>query len=219
MLSSSPGDSSDIANVPGSPGAGEIIVCPTSKKDYVLRGNYYNRPLWSWANMEVGQTMISQTPGLPGTLAISLESPGDEDNTSVGVRRAGTHSGPPKPPSNFQKVPRISGPAEGKNRKKLKPIAGKGGPECRIAPGVLWRKCGQSPRLLSNNDLTPQRDSWKKITNKLKLQGLAVFSISPAKYSFGAFPGGNSGGWGAARATDSALGEHAGHTARLAASS
>ena len=205
--------------MPGGSRAGEIIVGTSSKKEPILKGNYYNRPLWSWANMEQVQTMISQTPGLPGTLAISLESPGDEDDTSVGVRRAGTHSGPSKPPPNFQKVPRISGPAEGKNRKKLKPKAGIGGSDGRIARGVRWRKCGQSPRLLSNDDFTPQRDSWKKITTKLKLQGLAVFSLPAAKNSFGVFPGGKFRRMGAARATDSESGEHGEHTARLAASS
>ena len=67
--------------------------------------------------MQLVLTMISQALGLPGMLAISLESPGDEDDTSVGVRRAGSHSELSKLLPNLRKFLRISGPAEEKNQK------------------------------------------------------------------------------------------------------
>jgi len=48
--------------------------------------------------------MISPVPGPLGTLTISLESPEDEDDPSVGVQRTRTHSGPSNPLPNFEKV-------------------------------------------------------------------------------------------------------------------
>jgi hypothetical protein len=48
--------------------------------------------------------MISQTLGLLGMLAISLESLDDEDDSSMGVWSDGIHSGLSIPLPNFQKV-------------------------------------------------------------------------------------------------------------------